>query len=409
MLLLATVIALEDARRVWIDATDRSWSLLCPVGVLVASAVYVYSYPGLSFFALALVIWIGAEVVASHELRAWLPRVRRAARPLAAAALLVVVLLLPIASQLITFAEHVGVSPASTGAIAASNLGNLAHPLPAYESLGIWNSADFRFKSAGLFQAAGLAFALAVFVFGLARSLMRRELLLPAAVAACAALYVLAAHGQSPYVAAKALVIAGPLVAVMEVRALTGRARSRRLSPWRAAGYVIAGVFVAFAAHSSYQALRSEPVWPSVPTKELLALAKQTRGQTVLFLGDSDYAAWIFSGSEMSTPAPTSPSARAVLLDPAKPVVAGAAFDVDSVEAASLARYAWLVTTNTSYMSQVPPSFRLVHSLRMYQLWKRVGPVVPRDSPDPPNAPGALIDCHTPSGRQFTRRHGVAG
>ncbi|MFZ0042371.1 MAG: hypothetical protein WAK93_13755 [Solirubrobacteraceae bacterium] len=408
LFLLAAVVGLEEARSNWSRGVDRRWSLLCPIAVLVAAAVYVYSYPGISWFVLTAVVWLGAEVAVRREAKLWKLRARRAVRPVGVAAIVFVLLVLPMLSQTLRFEREVGASPAATGAIAASNLGNLAHPLSAYEALGVWNSADFRFAPGGSLHVVLSLLALGALLLGLGSSLSRRQLVVPSAIAACAILYAFADHGQSPYVAAKALVIAGPLVAVTQLRGLAIAATGRRSAAWRLASITGTLALVIFASYSSFQALRNEPVWPNEPTAELLSLARLTRGQTVMFLGNSDYAAWLFHDSAMSTTSPTSASAGRIFANPGKPFALGESADVDNLETASLIAYRWLVTSNTSDMSQPPVGFHLVRRLQMYDLWRRTGPVTARESVDTPGTPGAMIACHTRAGRLFSRQHGVA-
>ncbi len=329
--------------------------------------------------------------------------------PVAIAAALLLVLVAPIVSQIFSFASTLGVSPASSGAITTTNVGNLAHALSPYQALGIWNSTDFRFLPANVFHAGEVsAFALGLLVVGVVWSVARREFLLPAAVVACAIIYWRSSAGQSIYVTAKALVIAGPVVVVAVLRPLLRSPVPPVGWPLRVSMLAAAGVFVAFAAHSTYLVLRNEPVWPSEPTNELLSMDRLTRGQEVLFLGDTDYAPWLFHDSKMSSVAVDTRSLGQAAISHTKPGAYGQALDFDSVDPASLDHFRWVITTTTPYASQAPANFRLVRRLSMYELWERRGPTAPRDAFDTPGAPGAVLDCHTPNGHQLSRRPGVA-
>ena len=231
---------------------------------------------------------------------------------------------------------------------------------------------------------------------------------MPAAVLACAVIYWRAFHGQSPYVAAKALVIAGPVVAVTGGRGLLRRP-DVRLSRWAGAvRFAAAALFVILAAHSSYLALRNEPVWTSESTNELLALDRSTRGDSLLFLGNTDYAPWIFHDSNMSALGVDTVSMAQAVPSPSKPNTYGTALDFDSVSPSTINRFSWVITTSTSYASQPPPGFVLVRRLRMYELWHRVAPIAPRSVLEPAGAPGAILDCHLPSERRLSRQHGIA-
>ena len=408
--LLGLVVHLQELRAQTRPDEGIPWLGLLPISILGAGAVYVYSYLALAWIVLTLVIWAVAEVAAHRSWwRAWRAPVARHGAPTAVAVGAFIVLLLPIAGAIDKFAGSVGTSPAASGAISASNIGNLAGPLPPYEALGIWNNADFRFPPVNSFHAGELgAFALAILVLGVVVSVRRRELILPAALAACAIVYWDASHGQSAYVSAKALVIAGPIIGVVIGRALLGPPAAE-LSRWaQTARLAVAAGFVIFAAHSSFLALRDSPVWAPESTHELLALDRITRGRTVVFLGDTDYAPWIFQDSTMSTLDPTAASAGAPVSRPTKPNTAGTPFDVDSVNPGTIDRFDYMITTTTSYASQVPNAFRLVRRLRMYELWRRVAAVRAREVIEPPGQPGAILDCTNPSERRLSRQPGVA-
>jgi hypothetical protein len=410
LLLLAFVLHLEEVRGEWSAGSPGRWRALAPASLMVAAGIYLYSYPAVAWFGLTVGIWLAAEALARPAWRRhWSAQLRDLGPPSTVAIGVLLLLLLPIAGRISSFVGTLGISPSGTGAIATSNFGNLPHALSPYEALGIWNSVDFRFIPLNVFHAGELsAFALAVLALGIGWSVARRELLLPAAVAACALIYWRASHGQSPYVSAKALVIAGPVIAVIGLRGLLGTPRAP-MKPWVAAARRVAAVaFVVFAMHSSYVALANEPVWPQESTRELIRLDQLTRGQRVLFLGASDYAEWLFHDSEMSALAPDGMSLGQATDRPTKPNVYGTALDFDSVNPPDLNKFQWFITTNTAYASQPPPGVRLVSQLRMYQLWMRVGRIPPRRVIEQAGFPGAVLNCHSSAGRAISQQRGVA-
>lgn len=410
VLLLAMVLQLEEVLRSWRSRSSGRLIALVPVAVLVGAMVYVYGYLGLAWPVLALAIWLLAEAVARpSRVRRWREELRDLLPPVLLAGAALLLILLPNAGRILSLISTFGISPSSTGAITTSNMGNLAYPLSPYEALGLWNNIDFRLLPPNLFLAGQLsALAAGVLAFGLAWSVIRRELLLPAAVAACALIYWRSSHGQSPYVTAKALAIAGPVVAVTEVRGLLGssiRPLSWRLAVPRSA---VAALFLFLAAHSSYSALANEPVWTPESTSELLTLDKLTRGQPVLFLGATDYADWLFHDSQMSALAPDSISLEHAGPRPTKLNTYATALDFDSINPANINQFPWVITTNTDYASQPPAGFRLVKQLPMYQAWARVGSVAARGAIDPVGAPGAVLNCRTRAGRALSRSPGTA-
>jgi hypothetical protein len=410
LFLLAMVLHLEEVRAEWVVGSKQAWRTLLPVSVLVAGGFYVYSYPAAAWLGLTLVIWAVAEVLARPKwLRRWRALVIDIAPAAAIALGVLVLLLLPNVGRIANFAGTIGTSPSGTGAITSSNQGNLAGPLSPYEALGIWRSPDFRVAPVDRFTAGQLAaFALAVLALGMARSIYRREFVLPAAVAACAIVYWRASHGESSYVTAKALVIAGPVVAVAGLRGLLRWVVPPLPRLFVLAQLAVAVAFVFFAASSSYAALRNEPVWPPESTSELLSLAKLIPDQPILFLGDSDYAPWLFDDADMSALAEFTVSHELAVPRATKPFVYGAALDFDSVDPHSLNKFRWVVTTNTTDASQPPAAFRLVRQLPMYQLWERVGLVGSRLEIDASGAPGAILNCGNRALRALSRRRGVA-
>ena len=409
VLLLGFVIHLDQVRRIdGRPSIARRWRSLIPAGLLVAAAVYTYSYVALIWFAGTVAIWLGAEaVLAPRRLREWvsLRRVREVAPWVGAGLLVIVILLLPVAGQIQSFFSSVGVSP-SSAAIPVSALGNLVHPLSAYESLGVWWSTDFRASPANGFHAGELsAFALGVLIFGLLWSIRRRELLMPAAVVASLVIWWRAEHTQSPYVAAKALVIVAPLIMAVGLRALLGVRPAERGA--RVLALVIAGAFCAAAAYSSWLALHNEPVGPPQPAQELAALhQKMGDDQAVLYLGDDTYAAWDLRDAAVSGLDPGISALHDAVGQPSKPPTGQ--LDFDSVRPSDLDHFDYVITTNTPFASQPPANFRLVASTRLYQLWRRTGPTVPREALDPSGHPGAVLDCQKPKGRALRRSRGVA-
>jgi hypothetical protein len=408
LFVLATVLHLEEVRA---GPPLRSWRLLralIPVSLIWAAGIYVYGYLALAWLAGTVVIWLVGEVVfAPRRLLRWRAQLRDLLPGAAGAVFVLLIVLAPNAGRVLNLFSTFGTSP--SGAITTSMRGNLVSALSPFEALGIWHSIDFRFAPVDPLHSGVLSgLALGALILGLLWSLARRELVLPAAIAACALIWWRSSRDESIYVTAKALVIAGPVVAVTSLRGLLR-------SPPRPVGWplwlprlAVAVVFVLVAVRSSYDALANEPVWPSESTHELLALDKVTGGHTVLFLGASDFTEWLFAESRMSALAPNSTSLGHAGPRATEPIVYGAALDFDSVNPLDLNRFSYVITTNTSYASQPPAAFRLVRSLPMYQLWKRVGAVTSRQTIEPSGAPGAVLNCHTRAGRAISRQRGAA-
>jgi hypothetical protein len=416
LFLLAFVLVLRDLRgdEAHSPRSPGSWARAgIPAGLLAAASLYAYSYLALAWLGGFLAIWLAAEllipptpILSRTRRRGWLERVVPVALGGCATCL---VTILPSLDRLLNYLRAVG-SSAGGGGIPASNIGNLAGPLSPYEGLGAWLSPDYRFPSPQTFHAGELgALALAVFVFGVLWALRRRDLALPAAVGICVVIYVYSRGHQSPYVTAKALVIAAPLVMVVGVRALL----SGREDTWagRPGSIVrlLAGLAFAFVAlHSSSMVLRGEPVGSTAQTAELDQIEPIVGDAPTLFLGNDDSAGWELRGVRLAYPSVTAFPAPLHVSLSAKPYEYGNPFDFDSIGSAQLDDFTYVITTNTPYASQPPSNFHLVKMLGLYQLWKRSGSTPPRLSLDSGETPGAVLNCRTSQGVRLSRRPGVA-
>jgi len=154
-------------------------------------------------------------------------------------------------------------------------LGNLFGQISPFEVLGIWPSGDFRLAPGdGAVPAAGyylgIAFALALFAYGLVWLWRRRESAILAGLAAAALAYAAARVAGTPYTAAKAIEIGAPLVALTILLPLLSSV-PRFLSPdiedkgtmQRLWAPVAAALFVVAAGVCSLLALANAPVGPT--------------------------------------------------------------------------------------------------------------------------------------------------
>ena len=139
-------------------------------------------------------------------------------------------------------------------------LGNLFGQISPFEALGIWPSGDFRLAPGdgavpAIAYYLGIAFALALFAYGLVWLWRRHERAILAGLGAAVLAYAAARLGGTPYTAAKAIEIGAPLVALAILLPLLS---SQRL--WAPAA---AALFVAMAGGSSLLALANAPVGPT--------------------------------------------------------------------------------------------------------------------------------------------------
>lgn len=372
-----------------------------PVALLLAGIVSVFSLAGLPWPLAFLGLWlvgqaairlrVGGLALVWSDLRRELPSIA-----IGAAAL--VVLLIPQARRLERF-----VALRDGTGIKVDDIGNLAGPLPGWEAFGVWTTPDFRF-GAGFGGGMLTAFVLALVVLGTYWAFRRGRWMLPLAAGASLAIWWLSAETQSPYVAAKGLVIASPLLLAVAVLPLVDPGARR--PPWWSVAPVLAVLLALAVGVSDVRALRIAQVGPTDHASELRELRDRIDGEPVLFLSHDDFVRWELAGVPVGTPAIDLNGAYPTR--PRKAWSYGQAVDFDSVDVAALNDHDWIVTTRDAAGSAPPPELRLVARTPSYALWRRARPVGPRQPLAEGSAPGAVLNCRTRRGRALARSGGTA-
>ena len=355
-----------------------------PLGVIAAGAVYTYSFPGLFWMAAAAAIYLATGIVRRA------PGSRSAALWAAGAAIAVLALLTaPEWSRMVDFGDFRAFRTSNL----SGGLGNLRHQLSPLEAFGIWPTSEFRLAAADSSHPAafyaGAVFAVAAFVIALPRWLKRYGPAVPAALGAAALGYAGARLFGTVYTSAKALAIAAPLVSLIAFGGLlAGDGPGRR----RWVMGAIALVLAAGMAISSFLVLRQAPVGPTNHADQLAELRPLVEGQKLLFLGRDNFVAYELRGSRPFTavrnyydPHYVKPNLR--LDDVFRK------FDFDSVKAATLDRFPYVITTRGAYASGPPPTYKPVRETPDFVLWKRTGPVGSRRVLDEGDNPGVELDC----------------
>src|SRR3954464_3641702 len=183
-------------------------ALIIVLILFAASSVFVYSIPGLVWFALALPIWLLLEVLTGGlrvDPDAVRASFRRHRRIIVVVSIVIVAVAVFSASQLSGFVDKVGMVQASAG--------RLTSPVFPGEALGIWPEGDFRVVR-GEVDGAYIAVAIALIAaaIGAAAAFRRRDWGLIAMGAGAVIVYVGARLFASIYVEAKALAVMAPLV-----------------------------------------------------------------------------------------------------------------------------------------------------------------------------------------------------
>jgi hypothetical protein len=178
-----------------------------PAALVAVGSVYAYSYPGLVWLVATAVVWLGAERLLSRTPAIGPGGLRAGLLALLAFAILVA----PEVGRMIEFHNFETFDPNGPG------LGNLFGQISPAEALGIWPSGDFRLSPGdGAVPAVGYylgaAFAAILLVYGSLLCRRRREFALLSGLAAVVCVYAIARVEGTPYTAAKAIVVAAPIV-----------------------------------------------------------------------------------------------------------------------------------------------------------------------------------------------------
>lgn len=393
LFVLAFALALRDAGRL----PTGNWARLrfaLPFLAVASGIFFSYSFAGLAWPIAIVALW-GLTI----------PEVRRGLAPrallrfLVRPATLTAIVLLAAIGAAITLVGPFGFVHGFNKVAGTNTYG----PVSPVEALGIWPTPNYRLNAAGGAHLTGLAGAIAglALALGLAWWVRRRDLAVPIALGACAALYLISLPTSGDYSQAKALTIAAPLAMLVAVRPLLagllparigrgGRGQHADAPIWegaggsaggrrvvmRAAWSVLAVLFVGGAAYSSFLVLRDAPVGPPGHGAELRSFLPTLHGKPVLYVGQDRYAAYELLGADTHVPLVEFPDAN-VAPNPEKPFDTGNAYsptDFDSFTRTTLDRFPYVITGRAAWNSEAPPNFVRIAATPSYLLWKRTGP-----------------------------------
>lgn len=392
-------LAEETARGRGPGRARQAITRAAPFGVLLAASVFNYSLPGALWMASLAVVLLAAWYL-RHRLPVARPalQLRMPAAIVAAAVVLVALLTLREWGRIAEFSQLDVLRDE------AGNLGNLGRPLSPLEALGVWPTGEFRISpaDAGVPEPvfyAGAALAMVLVAIGLVAAWRRGNLALPAALGVAAAIYVAAEAISTPYMSAKALAIAAPVVMLIALRGILP------LRSPLARG--LAAIFAVAAAGSTLLVLRGSPVAPDAHAAELGSFRPLVQGKRVLFLGRDGFVAFWLRGAEVSTHVVNHYNTDQVSARFGSNR-AEEKYDFDALAGHVLRRFPYVITTTSAHASEPPRGFELVRSTPSYRLWKGRGRVPGRGTLPESSAPGAVLDCDTEKGRRLSRREGVA-
>ena len=350
---------------------------------LAGGVFFSYSFAGLAWPVAILALW---SLTAPAVRRALAPRAlaRRLLRP----ATLVGIAVLTGLAALLTIVGPFGFVHGFNKVAGSNTYG----PVSPVEALGIWPASNYRLDAVGGAHLTGLAGAVAGLAVALGAGwwVRRRELAVPLALGACAAVYLISLPVSGDYSQAKALMIVAPLAMLVAVRPLLfefptnrGRTSSRYAGASATAGRVarvgwgiLAVAFVGGAVYSSFLALRDAPVGPPGHGAELHAFIPILRGEPVLYAGQDRYAAYELLGADTHVPLVEFPDSE-VAQNPEKPFDTGDAYspiDFDSFSRGALDRFPFVITGRAAWNSEAPSNFSRIAATPSYLLWRRSGP-----------------------------------
>lgn len=388
------------------DVREELWWVV--PGVLVAGVLSIYSAPGMVWPVALLGAWLtwhAARAVRRDGVRSASRLARAKARPVMVGAGVALLVLLPQLPRIARFFLD-NAADGGTG-IEKTNIGNLAGRIPLWASFGIWDSADYRVgPTSPLDVGVWVGIVLVISIVGVALLLRRGRSGIVLGALTCLVVWIVADRGQSPYVAAKALVILTPFVMVLVASALVdtdlhpaGTAR------WAGgAALALAAVLGVRVADGSWDVLRFSKVDPRETYLELRALRPVIKGERTLFLGNDDFIRWKLAGVRVDAPVIGLPK---LPFRPEKPFVYAQPVDLDSLEPAAVNAYQWVITTRDAAASALPPQLRLVRETRLFALYRRVGEVSKRDVGQEGSASAAPLDCRAPAVRALLRDPGA--
>lgn len=399
MLALATAVALADLAR----EPRIGWRRGIPIGLMVAAAIYNYSYGGVIWSAGIVFMFLAAEVIRRRELFSVMRRWSSAG---VGTVIALVATVAPEWHRIQLFKKSL------FGAEALHNKGNLSHPLNPLESLGVWFNGDFRFNPDPSWPTLVFcALALAALAAGLPWWWRRRAFALPAAVIAAIVIWVNLSLTVNIYNAAKGLVVLSPLVmaavgaplaAAWSVRARTPRARlAIRLAR------VVSVVLLGGAVVASAGALRWAPVGLGSHEQELAAMRPLVKDKAVLFVENDHFAQWELRGAN---PLYTTYALYAPMhLGMTRFKVGGLPIDIDNYGKNELNKLDYIVTAGGAYQSEIPPNFHLAMHTPSYNLYRRVGRTPTRVPIEAPGDPGTILDCNSARGKDYLAQYRWAG
>jgi hypothetical protein len=331
------------------------------VGLSAAFAAFSFGiapWLGIVLAGLAVVTLIRPSTPRRYVIESW-----------ALLAAFAVVLSIP---SLISAAKLTTVAGGAFGSVTELGLGNLAAPVPAWASAGVWLTGDYRFALSHI--AVTHVFDIVIVVFaliGVGAALYRRQWAptMLGLSAPIALLYWIARTG--PWLEFKAFTVTGTLALTLGFSGAlflaTFRRRTTKLLGWLSAA-VIAGVVLfgnAIVYHDTTLA-------PAARYHDLADIGKHYAGQGPTLVPAFDEYAEYFLREERATGLVNPAYNRFQLAAGVKPV-SGVSFgwDLNQIAPSFLQGFRLIVLPRSPVASRPPSNYDLVEQTRYFDVWRQ--------------------------------------
>jgi hypothetical protein len=254
------------------------------------------------------------------------------------------------------------------------DLGNLAAPMPAIASAGVWISGDVRFPQ---YAHRGISEALAIVVLvlaagGLVYAIRRRAWSLAwLAAAGVVALYYVA-HRYGPWIQFKADSVTSPIALLL---AFAGVGALMRTSLGRIAGTLLALVIAAAVLVGNALLYHDVTLAPYARLHNLQQIGEKYAGRGPTLTPDFEEYAEYFLRNNLQTSMVNGPT---LVLRPGvnRAVEPGGifAYDLDEYDLPWLESFATIVMRRDPLASRPPSNYRLVYVSDYYEVWQRWRP-----------------------------------
>ena len=361
---LVTVVAVL-AQRLPGDQRGPPWKLV-PIAVPLAAAIASFSFGilpwvGILFAGLFVVTLVRAPIGRPRVIADW-------------ASLLVLTLLIALPS-VITSIKLAGIAGAAVGGVINLGLGNLAYPIPAWGSAGIWLTGDYRFPIAHVTATHALAVGvIALGVIGIVFTLRhRRWAVAMLGIGTPIALYYWVKHA-GVWVGFKSFTITGVFALILAFCGLAALVATRR-RPLQALGWLGVVVLSGAVLYGNALTYHDEALLPAARYRDLAQIGDRFAGRgPALYPAFDEWAEYFLRREDGSDT--VNPSGGVFDLAPGvqEPGGVGFWFDLNQIAPKFLQTFPLIVVPRGPINTRAPSNYDLAEQTPYFDVWQRVRP-----------------------------------